>query len=60
MNLESSGFGQQLTAFAVSKQSIGLLKDVNKEILKLQDSLEQEKICKAFFNEDDAKSLCNV
>ncbi len=60
MNLESSGFGQQLTAFAVSKQSIGLLKDVNKEILKLQDSLEQEKICKAFFSEDDAKSLCNV
>ena len=60
LNLETAGFGQQMTSFAVSKDSLGLLKDVNKEILKLQDSLEQEKICKAFFSEDDAKSLCNV
>ena len=60
LNLETAGFGQQMTSFAVSKSSLGLLKDVNKEILKLQDSLEQERICRAFFSEDDAKSLCNV
>ena len=60
LNLESEGFGLQMTAFPVFKNQVEFLKDVNKQILFLQDSLEQEKICKGFFKGDDGERLCPV
>lgn len=59
LKLESDGFGLQMTSFVVSKKKIKLLNDMNKEILRLQDSLEQEKICRGFFPGNDNSYLCN-
>ena len=60
LNLEAEGFGLQMTSFVVKKEKLALLKDVNKQILALQNSLEQEKVCKGFFTGDDAAILCNL
>jgi hypothetical protein len=59
LKLESDEFGLQMTSFIVSKKKIKLLNDMNKEILRLQDSLEQEKICRGFFPGNDNSYLCN-
>jgi ABC-type amino acid transport substrate-binding protein len=60
LNLEAEGFGLQMTSFIVKKENLALLNDVNKQILSLQNSLEQEKVCKGFFSGDDAAILCNM
>lgn len=60
LNLESEGFGLQMTSFVVKKDKLALLNDVNKQILTLQNSLDQEKVCKGFFTGDDAAILCNL
>tara|TARA_B100000424_G_scaffold265837_1_gene256097 strand:- start:770 stop:1972 length:1203 start_codon:yes stop_codon:yes gene_type:complete len=60
LKLEAQGFGLQMTSFVIKKDKLAFLNDVNKEILKLQNSLEQEKICKGFFTGDDAATLCNI
>tara|TARA_X000000368_G_scaffold413039_2_gene400394 strand:- start:40 stop:1194 length:1155 start_codon:yes stop_codon:yes gene_type:complete len=60
LNLESDDFGLQMMAFPINKNNIDLLRDVDKEVLKLQETLEQEKICKGFFEGDDSEHLCAV
>lgn len=60
LNLETAGFGLNMSAFAVNKNQLELLKNIDKEILKLQSSLEQERICKGFFEDDSARVLCAV
>ena len=60
LKLEAQGFGLQMTSFVIKKDKPAFLNDVNKEILKLQNSLEQEKVCKGFFTGDDAATLCNI
>lgn len=60
LNLETSGFGLNMSAFAVNKNQLELLKNIDKEILKLQSSLEQERICKGYFEDESARVLCAV
>ena len=60
LNLESDDFGLQMMAFPINKNNIDLLRDVDKEVLKLQETLEQEKICKGFFEGEDSEHLCAV
>ena len=60
LNLEAEGFGLQMTSFIVKKEQVTILNDINKRILDLQNSLDQEKICKGLFSGDDAATLCNL
>ena len=60
LNLEAEGFGLQMTSFIVKKEQVTILNDINKRILDLQNSLDQERICKGLFSGDDAAALCNL
>ena len=60
LNLEAEGFGLQMTSFIVKKEQVTILNDINKRILDLQNSLDQERICKSLFSGDDAATLCNL
>lgn len=46
--VNESELGFKEVSFAVTKNKIGLLRDLNKEIVSLQDSLKTENICKSY------------
>jgi ABC-type amino acid transport substrate-binding protein len=48
MKMTSSNFGFGDAVFAVNKNRPELLEEINKEIEKLQESLETERICKKY------------
>jgi hypothetical protein len=52
-----SELGYKEIAFAVSKNEVNLLRDLNLEIIRMQDSLETERICKGYIPHD-AAYLC--
>ena len=46
--VNESELGFKEISFAVTKNKIGLLRDINKEIVSLQDTLKTENICKSY------------
>ena len=51
LKMTSANFGFGDAVFAVNKNKHGLLEAVNKEIQKMQDSMETERICKKYIDE---------
>lgn len=57
LTMTETNFGYGDAVFAVNKNRPELLLDMNKEIKKLQESLETEKVCRKYMSEADSH-LC--
>lgn len=57
LQMTAANFGFGDAVFAINKNKHGLLEDVNREIQKMQDSMETERICKKYID-DDYSYLC--
>ena len=57
LKMTSANFGFGDAVFALNKNKHGLLEDINKEIQKMQDSMETERICKKYID-DQYSYLC--
>ena len=57
LQMTSANFGFGDAVFAINKNKHGLLEDVNREIQKMQDTMETERICKKYID-DDYSYLC--
>ena len=51
LQMTSANFGFGDAVFALNKNKHGLLEDINREIQKMQDSMETERICKKYIDE---------
>jgi hypothetical protein len=57
LQMTAANFGFGDAVFAINKNKHGLLEDVNREIQKMQDTMETERICKKYID-DDYSYLC--